>query len=347
MRQHGSAQLMRLFRSRNTVIPMDINFGQHTTKVKQLADSLNEAISQGKYRIGDPLPSINSLSAQYQVSRDTVFKAFQDLRERGSIDSTPGKRYYVTARLNLVLLLLDEYSPFKNVLYNSFIKSLPANYKVDLLFHQYNERLFKTLVRESVGRYNKYVVMNFHNEVFSDVLRSIDPGRLLLLDFGQFDKSSYSYVCQNFDEELYASLEKLLPRLRKYKKMVLVFPDTLHHPRSSREYFQKFCDDYRFSCEIVDSVDSYVLQAGEAYFVIRLQDVVDIIKNSRMLQLQCGKDIGVIAYNDMPSYEIIDEGITALTVDWRSMGRKVADFVANNKPIQEYFPTEIRLRNSL
>ena len=96
------------------------------------------------------MPSINQLSAQYGVSRDTVFKAFLDLRERGLIDSTPGKGYYVTSQVTNVLLLLDQYTPFKEALYNSFVRHLPINYKVDLLFHQYNERLFNTILRESL-----------------------------------------------------------------------------------------------------------------------------------------------------------------------------------------------------
>ena len=70
---------------------MKVTFGQQTTKVKQLADLLSQEISMGKYKSDCTLPSINKLSREYQVSRDTVFKAFIDLKDRGIIDSTPGK----------------------------------------------------------------------------------------------------------------------------------------------------------------------------------------------------------------------------------------------------------------
>jgi len=326
---------------------MKIEFGQQATKVKQLADLISQSISMGIYKVGDPLPSINQLSAEHKVSRDTVFKAFLDLRERGAIDSTPGKGYYVTSKIINVLLLLDQYSPFKDVLYNSFIKRLPSGYKVDLLFHQYNERLFKTLIRESAGRYNKYIVMNFSNEKLSNVLCKIDPNKLLLLDFGKFDKSPYSYICQDFDEGLYNSMTSVLPHLRKYKKLVLVFPKDLMHPQSSKDYFIKFCQDNGFLCEIAGSLEECKLQRGVAYLVIKLQDVVDIIKQSRNQNLKCGSDIGVLAYNDIPSYEVIDNGITALTIDWESMGMKAADFVLNNTRIHEYLPTEVTFRSSL
>ena len=70
---------------------MDVNFGQQTTKVKQLADILERDIRSGVFVAGGVLPSINKLSGLYYVSRDTVFKAFAELRRRGLIDSTPGK----------------------------------------------------------------------------------------------------------------------------------------------------------------------------------------------------------------------------------------------------------------
>ena len=165
-------------------------FGQQSSKVTQLADTLSQAISMKKFREGDSLPSINQLSAEYGVSRDTVFKAFLDLRERGLIDSTPGKGYYVTSQVTNVLLLLDQYTPFKEALYNSFVKHLPINYKVDLLFHQYNERLFNTIIRESVGKYNKYIVMNFDNEKFSMVLNKIHPTKLISAFCPGFSNSS-------------------------------------------------------------------------------------------------------------------------------------------------------------
>ena len=60
---------------------MKVTFGQQTTKVKQLADLLSQEISMGKYKSDCTLPSINKLSREYQVSRDTVFKAFIDLKD--------------------------------------------------------------------------------------------------------------------------------------------------------------------------------------------------------------------------------------------------------------------------
>ncbi len=322
-------------------------FGQQSSKVTQLADLISQAISMREFLEGDSLPSINELSRRYGVSRDTVFKAFSDLRERGIIDSTPRKGYFVTGQVTNVLLLLDQYTPFKETLYNSFAKHLPVNYKVDLLFHQYNERLFSTIVRESVGKYNKYVVMNFDNERFSASLNKISPARLLLLDFGKFEKERYSYVCQDFDESFYVALQRLDDRFSSYRKFVFLFPSSLKHPQSSKDYFFRFCQDYNLSGSVEEDVENLKVEKDTAYLAIKQQDVVKVVKQGRLAGLKCGKDFGLLAYNDIPSYEVIDEGITALTIDWQQMGNEVARFVLDNAVVHKYLPTEVRLRNSL
>ena len=322
-------------------------FGQQSSKVTQLADLISQAISMREFLEGDSLPSINDLSRRYGVSRDTVFKAFSDLRERGIIDSTPRKGYFVTGQVTNVLLLLDQYTPFKETLYNSFAKHLPVNYKVDLLFHQYNERLFSTIVRESVGKYNKYVVMNFDNERFSASLNKISPARLLLLDFGKFEKERYSYVCQDFDESFYGALQRLDDRFSSYRKFVFLFPSSLKHPQSSKDYFFRFCQDYNLSGSVEEDVENLKVEKDTAYLAIKQQDVVKVVKQGGLAGLKCGRDFGLLAYNDIPSYEVIDEGITALTIDWEQMGNEVARFVLDNAVVQKYLPTEVRLRNSL
>lgn len=322
-------------------------FGQQSSKVTQLADLISQAISMREFLEGDSLPSINELSRRCGVSRDTVFKAFSDLRERGIIDSTPRKGYFVTGQVTNVLLLLDQYTPFKETLYNSFAKHLPVNYKVDLLFHQYNERLFSTIVRESVGKYNKYVVMNFDNERFSASLNKISPARLLLLDFGKFEKERYSYVCQDFDESFYGALQRLDDRFSSYRKFVFLFPSSLKHPQSSKDYFFRFCQDYNLSGSVEEDIENLKVEKDTAYLAIKQQDVVKVVKQGRLAGLKCGKDFGLLAYNDIPSYEVIDEGITALTIDWQQMGNEVARFVLDNAVVQKYLPTEVRLRNSL
>lgn len=154
------------------------------TKVQQLSDYILESIALNDLKAGDELPSINQLSKKFSVSRDTVFKSFLDLKARGVINSIHGKSHIVASHIKDILLVLDEYSTFKEVLYNTLISKLPISYNVDLWFHQYNEHLFNKIISESLGKYIKYLVMNYDNEKFSGYLLKIDKKKLLLLDFG-------------------------------------------------------------------------------------------------------------------------------------------------------------------
>ncbi len=325
-----------------------IKFSNSSSKIKILADGISLSIMQGKLKRGDNLPSINEASSNHKISRDTVFKAYNELKKRGLIDSTPQKGYYITGEVNHILLLLDTYSSFKQNLYHRFAANLPDNYKVDLIFHQYNEHLFETIVHETIGKYSMYVVMNFSNDHFSEALKSIPNNKLLLLDFGSFEKSTYSYICQDFDKSFYECLSSCRNLLKKYRKFSFIFPEELCHPISSIEFFVRFCKDNNFAFEVFrKDADWHGVEAGTVYLCILPEDMVKIIKDADIARLSIGSDIGLIAYNDNPILEVIENGISAISVDFGLMGEMAANFVITKRPIQEYLPTELILRNSI
>jgi Transcriptional regulators len=327
---------------------MTLEFNGKSTKVQQLTDFIQKSIAAHELKAGDKLPSINQLSKKFHLSRDTVFKAFSDLKKRGIIGSVHGKNYYVASHTKHILLLLDEYTPFKEVLYNTLRDRLPSYYEIDLWFHQYNEHLFNQIISNSAGMHNSYLVMNYHNERFSETLAKIDKKKLLFLDFGKFDKNGYSYVCQDFDAALYNALETIKTRLKKYRKLFFVFNKYHKHPQSSKEYFSMFCMDNNFEFEILDEVTEKTIISEKAfYLVIKQEDLVTIIKRGRLNQLKAGRDYGLLAYNENPFYEVIENGIASIGVNWEKMGNMAADFVMKEDPVQEFLPTEIILRNSL
>lgn len=334
--QHSSAQTMK------------VQFTHSKSKLIALAEDISQAIMDGKLRIGDNLLSINEASAEYKVSRDTVFKAYKELKKRGLIDSNPMKGYFVRGEVNRVLLLLDTYSPFKQNLYNRLVGNLPENFQVDLLFHQYNRNLFETIIRESIGRYNHYVVMNFSNEKFSDVLMKIPENKLLLLDFGSFDKQNYSFICQDFDDAFFECLITFQDQIKKYNRFILVFPETISHPVSSIAAFIRFCEKAAMQYTIFRKRNEWELvRKGDIFLCIQPEDLVEIIKESDIMGYTPGNEIGIIVYNDSPVLEVIRNGITSISVDFGLMGEKAAEFIINGDPIKEYIATKLIVRKSV
>ena len=326
---------------------MKIEFKQEGTKLQQLVDNFVVAIGQGQYRMGDPLPSINHLSKVNHVSRDTVFKVYLELKRRGLVDSASTKGYYVNGAVNKVLMLLDTFSPFKDALYNSFLSNLPKNYSIDLLFHHYNLRMFESIINDSLGRYSMYVVMNFNNDRISDTLKKIDKGKLLILDWGKYKAESYPYVCQDFDVALYDSLASGLPHIRKYRKMVMWLPESSPHPRSSVKWFKRFCKDHGIACQVTDHLVEKDVESGTSYLVAPQKELVEMIKFCRHQGFKLGQDVGLIGYNDMPIYEIIENGITVISTDFAQMGKRAAEFVKTKNKIQEIIPTRLIVRGTL
>jgi len=335
--QHSSAQLK-----------MYINFSNSKSKISAITEAFSLAIMQEELRMGDNLPSINEASAKYNVSRDTIFKAYCELKDRGLIDSSPMRGYFVKGEVNHILLLLDTYSPFKQNLYNRFAEALPANYKVDLIFHQYNRHLFETIVRESIGRYSMYVVMNFSNTHFSEVLNAIPVRKLLLLDFGDFEKSQFNYICQDFEQSFYNCLMSLRESLQRYQKFIIVFPEEINHPEIAITYFKKFCEEAGISASVIrKKPDLQQVEKGSVYLCFETDDMVRIIKDADKQKLKIGTDVGLIAYNENPILEVIKNGITSISIDFGLMGEMAAEFVVKGDIVREYLPALVTLRNSV
>jgi DNA-binding transcriptional regulator YhcF (GntR family) len=327
----------------------EIEFSQQTTKVKQLADAIQDAISIGEYSEGSSLPSINDLSKQCHVARDTVFKAFQLLKESGVIESTPTKGYYVANSMTNILVMFDIFSPYKNDMYHALTNKLPVNYKVDLYFHHYNHKIFDSIIRNSIGKYNLYLIMNYANDLYSKVLDELDSNRVLLLDFGKFEKEKYAYICQGFDNTLYECLLSGLELFKKYRKISMIFPLSSEHPRSCIGFFEKFCKDYSFDHELIskESITEHDVHKHNAYLIVRHSDLIEFTKICRKKGLVMGKDVGVVTINDAPMLEVIENGITSISTNFKQMGSLASEFIKTKQKIQTYVPTQLIVRGSL
>ena len=69
-----------------------------TPKYLHVLNTLRQRISDGTYRPGAALPSENQLGAEFGVSRATVLKSLQALKQDGWIESQQGKANFVRGR---------------------------------------------------------------------------------------------------------------------------------------------------------------------------------------------------------------------------------------------------------
>ncbi|OIV36508.1 GntR family transcriptional regulator [Mangrovactinospora gilvigrisea] len=57
---------------------------------RQIAAAIEERIADGTYEVGDPVPSVVGLSAEFGVAASTAQKALLSLKERGIIRAEVG-----------------------------------------------------------------------------------------------------------------------------------------------------------------------------------------------------------------------------------------------------------------
>ena len=119
---------------------------------KQLIKSVQDLVTEGTYVEGTFLPSMNELSKELDISKETVKKAYSILREKGIIESVHGKGFYVTGKPDQkinVLLLFDKLSTYKQVLYSSFAEKIGTAAEITIRLHNQDVETLYTFLVES------------------------------------------------------------------------------------------------------------------------------------------------------------------------------------------------------
>ncbi len=324
-----------------------VNNNSVDTKYQQVVNAINESIDNNILKIGDSIPSVNSFSKTSKLSRDTVFKAFTILKNDGIIESIPNKGYYVASNLKKILLLLNTFKAYKEVLYGSFIDNLPKNFIVDLQFHHYNIENFKNIIRNSKGKYYKYIVMNIdHNDVPS-IVSNISNDKLLFLDLNVQYTSINNYIFQDFGKFFYSALNEGKDLFKKYKKIIFIYPSYTYHPKEAVTFFNKFCVDNNFNHGIISNPNGFKLEKNVAYISVSDRVLGSFLEQCRELNYEPGVDVGFLSYNETPMKKFIYKGITVISTDFKDIGRKAAEFINSENPMQCFVPTRLIIRESL
>jgi DNA-binding transcriptional regulator YhcF (GntR family) len=336
-----------------------INKKSKTPKYQQIVDITLDKIKNSILKKGDILPSLNSLSREYGVAKDTVVKAYDRLKEMNIVGSQHGKFFYIKNEYidydKKILVLSDVVqAPYRESLYKGIINNINDRIYLDFYFYNFNADLFKRLLEENLNDYDYFVVIPFPNTVVRETLKKVDQKKLLILDRAEeldniedYSKRDCSIIYQSHDYELEKALDEGIDLIKKYIKMILVFPEEIYAPLCIKDAFLRFTGKNNIQSEIVPSVEIEKVNKKEAYLIIEDEDLVNIIKASKKKNLEIGEDVGIISYNDKSLKEVIEDGITVVSIDWNEMGRKAAELINQPTRTQILEPTDLIIRNSL
>ncbi len=319
-------------------------------KYKQIIFSIEKAILLNQLEKNDKLPSINKLCLRHNLSRDTVILAYNELKKRGVIYAILGKGYFIKSiefkYEQRIFLLFDELNSFKEEIYNSFIDTINDKANVDIFFHHFNRDVFAKLIQDSIGNYSKYIIMPSNLEHTTEIINKLPLDDTYILDQTRDDLKKYPAVYQNFVKDIFTALEKGLKRLKKYKKLVLIFPEK-KEPIGMVIGFERFCKNYQFEYEIKSEFIDDSIQKGDVYILPNDRDLVAIIESTTLYKYMIGKDIGIISYNDTPLKKVVAKGITTISTDFSEMGKRLAFMILNNSKENIENESQLILRKSL
>ena len=342
---------------------INIDENSRVPKYQQIVDSVIENISKGNFNIDEKIPSINRFSEEFYLSRDTVEKAYSILKERNIITSIRGKGFYISrtkliSKVN-ILFLINKLSNYKLRTYNHFIDAIGANSHTDLHVYHCDETLFLNLIDKNKSAYDYFIIMphfktdDLKHVSFTDkalkALEKIPQQKLIILDNIKPEMSgALGEVYQDFENDIYGALNEGLTKIKKYQKIILVYPEKAVHPYPRRilHGFRKFCVEHNLDFEIIDKVyHDMILKKGDLFITIEEADLVNLVKQVREDEYILGSDIGIISYNDTPLKDLL--GITVISTDFKVMGETVAQIILNKKKLKLKAPFNLIERDSL
>ena len=159
-----------------------------TPTYQQLVNAVSDAVKRNVLKRGERLPSINQLSAHYQVSRATVEKALENLKKRGIVKSAPYKGFFVAENLRLekhkILLLFNNQGPVNDLIYRSFLRRVGTNVQVDCLVYNNNAGLFSHISKTKPSETDFVVIPQITDDfenLFSTIM-NLSGEKLLMLE---------------------------------------------------------------------------------------------------------------------------------------------------------------------
>lgn len=342
---------------------IEINENSRVPKYRQIVDSIIYNISIGNLSIDEKIPSINMFSEEFYLSRDTVEKAYNILKERKIISSIKGKGFYITRTKLIskknVLFLVNKMSSYKMRIYNSFIESMGGNSHTDIQIYHCDESLFLNILEKNKSAYDYYVIMthfktpdlkhiSFTDEVVN-AIKKIPREKLVILDNVKLGmEGKIVEIYQDFENDIYNALKQGIDKIKTYKKLIIFYPEkaVYPYPRRILHGFRKFCVEFSLDFEILDEVyEDMIIKKGDLFIAIEESDLVNLVKQIRENEFVLGKEVGVISYNETLLKDLL--GITVISTDFKLMGETAAEMILNNEKGKVKIPFKFINRDSL
>ncbi len=207
---------------------------------------------------------MNELAAELDISRETVKKAYGILVEKGLIIPKHGKGFYAAdlqaAGHPQVLVIIDKFSVYKQILFNSFAQAVGDKAEVTIVNHNQSLDLLEYYLNNYLDHFDYYVVTpHFPLDDASQArarkqLSRIPNRKLIMLDrLLPNYPGNFGAVYQDFENDIYSGLLQGLESLRlKNRLRVITLPSSLYGQKIHKG-IQRFVSEHQVPVEFLTS----------------------------------------------------------------------------------------------
>ena len=315
-----------------------------TPLYKQMLTQFEDAIHGGVLAEGDQLASMNELSASTGISKETVKKVYGILCEKGLVVPKQGKGFYVAlnnpaAKLS-ILVLFDKFSVYKQTLYNSLAAKLGDKAELTILTHNQSLDLLAYYLDNSLDRFDYYVLtphfpLDEASQARAAQLISRIPNRKLIM----LDRllpgytGNFGAVYQDFENDVYDGLSQGLDPRHSFGKLKVITLPTSLYGSCIRQGIERFSEENGIPVSFMTSPPAYIVR-GDTYLILNSQldsGLTGLARQINRQNLEIGKDVRIISYNEFELDEVILGGLTTISTDFRKMGRLAGEMILEKR----------------
>ena len=326
---------------------------------KQLVSQVEHAMYNGGLKPGEHIPSMNELAAQLDISRETVKKAYGILVNNKLIIPKHGKGFYAadlqSAGHLKVLVIIDKFSVYKQILFNSFAQAIGDKAEVTIVNHNQSLDLLEYFLNNYLDNFDYYLVTpHFPLDEASQKrarkqISRIPNRKLIMLDrLLPGYPGNYGAVYQDFENDIYTGLSQGLESLRRAKRLrVITLPSSLYG-QEIRKGIERFVTEHQVSVEFLASAPDEICP-GDTFLVLNSQLDAGLVSLAHKIQeagLSVGKDVFIISYNEFEMNELVLGGLTTVSADFAEMGQLAAQMILERKPQIIHCPFRLTSRST-
>lgn len=326
---------------------------------KQLVSNIMHSIMVGDLKPGDILPSMNDLAIKLDISKETVKKAYGILTANGAVIPKQGKGFYIAKpssdRRSHILVLIDKFSDYKQILFNAFNKHLGNSAELTILVHNQDINLLKLYLDNNLDQYDYYIITphfpldeKSQNMVAKQIARI--PNRKLIILDKLLPKlpGRYGAVYQDFENDIFHGLEQAMDDLKNVRMLrVITLPQSLYG-QTIQKGVKNFTDKYNIQVEFRTTIPDDISK-NDCFLLLNSQldaGLVELTQKTTATGMKIGSDVTIISYNDVDLNELVLGGLTTVSTDFREMGRMAAEMIKSQKMEKVHCPFYMNRRKT-